>query len=217
MGGAGGVARVRHTKLTMVSSISGATLEKAIKELGEDPEKRLEVIGELRDKLTLWQPDPKDPDEQGLTLHRIEDDKFLLCFLRARKFDVERATKLFVNYYKYRAKHSSMLGEISPEAAKPTLKSNIISVLPNCTKDGCKVLVANLGAFDLEEHPIEHMLKMMLVILDELIQDEETQVHGMVLCDDLAALTLYKMMVLARQEQVAKGLMMQLVQVRTCN
>lgn len=197
----------------MVSTISGVTLEKAMKELGEIPEKRMETIEELRTKLKSWQPNLDDPHEQGLTLQRIEDDKFLLCFLRARKFDVERSTQLFINYFKYRAKYSTMLGEVSSKGAEATLKEKILSVLPHRTKDGCKVMVARLGAFDLDKHPPEAILRMLLVVLDHLIESEETQVHGIVFCEDLAALTFYRMMVLIRKEQISKGMMLELLQV----
>lgn len=197
----------------MVSTISGETLEKAMKELGEIPEKRMDVIEELRTRLMSWEADANDPHEKGLTLHRIEDDKFLLRFLRARKFDLDRSTQLFVNYFKYRAKYRSMLGELTPKGAESTMKEKIVSVLPHRTKDGCKVMVARLGAFDLDEHPPEAILRMLLVLLDHLIEDEETQVHGIVFCEDLAALTFYRMMVLLRKEQITKGMMLELLQV----
>ena len=198
-----------------MSSISGCTLDKATKELGEVPERRMEVIGELRDKLKSWQADPGDPDEKDLTLplNKIEEDSFLLRFLRARKFDIERSTKLFVNYFKYRSKYSSVLGEVSARAAEQTLKANIVSVLPHRSEDGCKIIVAKFGMFDLDEHPIESMLKMMLVILDQLIEDEDTQVHGIVVCEDLGELSFYKMISLIKKEQVAKGLFLELIQV----
>ena len=199
----------------MVSAISGPTLEKAIKELGEDPDRRMEMIEEFRTKLSSWQANPDDPHENGLTLHRTDDDKFLLRFLRARKFDIERSVKLYVNYFKYRAKYSSMLGELSPKAAEATLKQKVLSVLPHRSKEGCKILVARIGGFDLEEYPIEDILKMMLVVLDNLIEEEETQVHGIILCEDLSELTFFKMMSLIRKEQVSKGMMLELVQVRT--
>lgn len=196
-----------------VSNIAGDTLVKAMKELGEVPEERMEMIGKLRTQLEQWTPDPSDPDEEGLTLRRVDDDKFLLRFLRARKFNIERATKLFVNYYKYRQKYSSLLGEITPEAAAHTLEGNIVSVLPHCSKDGSKMLVARFGAIDLDLYPLDDMLRMLLVILDKLIEDEETQVHGIAICEDLAEMSLFKMLAVARKEQVAKGVMFELIQV----
>ena len=199
----------------MASGISGTTLEKARRELNEDPEQRQTKVDELRSKIENWEADSADPDEQGLSFpqNKVEDDRFLLSFLRTKKFDVDRACTLFVNYHKFRRKHAASLGEVTAEAAGHTLQSHIASVLPQRTKNGCKVLVARIGMLDLEQHPIENLMKMMLVILDHLIEDEETQVHGIVVCEDLGEMTFLQMMSMIRKEQVAKGMMMELIQV----
>ena len=70
-----------------ISGISGETLEKARRELGEDPKTKGAVIQELRDKIEQWEP---SPEEEGLMFSR-KDDKFLLRYLRAKKFDTDRA------------------------------------------------------------------------------------------------------------------------------
>ena len=197
----------------MVSSLSGDTLQKAIKELNEVPERRMEHIRELRARLEAWVPDPEDSIEQGLKLSRIDEDKFLLCFLRARKFDLDRTIELFVNYHKFRAKHSHLLGEISVQAAESTLKANIVSVLPVRTLEGSKVLVARLSYIDFEANPLEMVMKMMLVILDKLIEEEDTQVHGIVICEDMQGMTFLQMMGFARKEVLSKGIMLDLLQV----
>ena len=199
----------------MVSTISGATLEKAVKELNEDPERREEQIIELRERLEAWKPNPEDPLEANLQLARIDDDKFLLCFLRARKFDSDRATTLFVNYFKFRAKYAELLGEISAKAAAPTLRENLVSVLPHRTPEGYKVLLLRFGRVDFEEIPTERLLKMMLMILDRVIEEEETQVHGVLICQDLEGLTFMKMMNLLRKEHMSKGIVFELLQVWT--
>ena len=79
-----------------VSTISGSTLEKACRELGEVPATRAAIIEELRGRIAQWEESHAD---EGLTLPR-RDAAFLLRFLRARKFDVERALTLFINYHK---------------------------------------------------------------------------------------------------------------------
>ena len=200
----------------VVSKISGDTLEKAMSELFEVPEQRLDKIRELRSKLESWTPNPDDPHEKELTLPaaRVADDKFLLRFLRARKFDTDRATKLFVNFHKFRHKYSSLLGDITPASAKEILKLNVVSVLPERTIQGCRMVVMRLGNFNFEEHPFQHLLKTMLVILDHLIQEEETQVHGIKMCHDMSDVTFLQIVNMVRQEPVAKGMMMELVQVR---
>jgi len=122
-----------------ISCISGETLEKAQWELGEDPKTRGAVIQELRDKIEQWEP---SPEEEGLTFSR-KDDKFLLRYLRAKKFDTDtcRALQLYVNYHKYRKKYEHVLGEVSPKAAEHILKTGLLSVLPERSRSGCKVVV----------------------------------------------------------------------------
>ncbi len=58
---------------------------------------------------------------------------------------------------------------------------------------------------------------MLLVILDKLIEDEETQVHGIVLCQDLEGLTFMKMMGLLRKEHFSRGILFELLQVSLDN
>ena len=81
-----------------VSSISGETLEKAKRELREVPQERLEAIHELRQSIERCE---RRSNEPGVVFER-KDDKFLLRFLRARKFSLDRALQLYINYYKYR-------------------------------------------------------------------------------------------------------------------
>ena len=79
-----------------ISTISGATLEKAQRELGEDPTTCAVIVEELRGRIAQWEESHTD---EGVSLPR-RDGAFLLRFLRARKFDVERALNLFINYHK---------------------------------------------------------------------------------------------------------------------
>ena len=101
-----------------VSGLSGETLAKAVRELNEpeSEEVRIQIISELRKRLKAWEP--KNSDEEGVTLTRLDEDTFLLRFLRAKKFDVNRAEQLCVNYHKFRHKHAHLLGELTPEAAQ---------------------------------------------------------------------------------------------------
>ena len=82
----------------------------------ESEEVCTQIISELRKRLKAWKS--KNSDEEGVTLSRLDEDKFLLRFLRAKKFDVNRAEQLCVNYHKFRHKHSHLLGELTPEAAQ---------------------------------------------------------------------------------------------------
>lgn len=192
-----------------ISSISGETLEKAQRELGENPETRGAIIQELRDKIEQWEP---SPEEEGLTFSQ-KDDQFLLRYLRAKKFDTERALQLYVNYHKYRKKYADLLGEITPKAAEHILKSGLVSVLPERSKSGCKVVVIRAELWDIDAMPPQDVLKTYLLLLDRLIEEEETQVHGFVFFEDLSGIDFYRIFRLARTEQLQKGVVVELLQV----
>jgi len=192
-----------------ISCISGETLEKARRELGEDPKTRGAVIPELRDKIEQWEP---SPEEDGLTFSR-KDDKFLLRYLRAKKFDTDRALQLYVNYHKYRKKYEQGLGEVFPKAAEHILKTGLLSVLPERSRSGCKVVVIRAVLWDPETMTPGESVKSVLLLLDRLIEDEETQVHGFELVEDLDGVSFYNVFRISRNEHMRKGILVELIQV----
>ena len=196
-----------------LSTITGATLEKAKTELFEDPEKREELVSQLRDKIDNWTPSVEDEDEQAITFER-KDDKFLLRFLRTKKFEVERALQLYVNYYKYRHKYSHLLGELTAKSAEPILRSGLITVLPPTA--GPRVLLFRASCLDFESMAPGHIIKAVLLILDQMLEDEETQVHGVMVIEDLNGFSFLATMKIAGNEAFRKGVMMELIQVCVC-
>lgn len=195
------------------TSLSGPTLEKAMRELNEpgDDETRSKLINELRRRLENWQP--KEKNEEGINFERLDDDKFLLRFLRTKKFDLNRAEQLYINYHTVRRKHSELLGEISLQSAEGVIRSGIITVLPHRTTAGCRVLVARPNKWDMDTVRPEEILKALLVVLDKLLEEEETQVHGIVVFENFEGLPLVQILHLAKTEPIKKGVMLELIQV----
>lgn len=109
----------------------------SVQELFEVPEERAEKIRQLRGKI---EEAAVKEEFEHIQLKR-RDDKFLLCFLRARKFDVDKALQLYLNYYKYRHKHAHYLGDFSPRSVKHVLRSNIFAMLDAPMNSGSKVIV----------------------------------------------------------------------------
>ena len=139
----------------MVSAIRGATLEKArrvgpllaavyctvlcvcVQELCEVPEERLERIGELR---MMIEEVERLPEFEKVSFSR-KDNRFLLRFLRARKFNPERALQLYLNYHKYRHKHSELLGQMDPSSVKHVLKTEFFALLDHPSRCGSRTVV----------------------------------------------------------------------------
>ena len=74
------------------------------------------------------------------------DDAFLLRFLRARKFDYERAYQLLVNYYTVRAENPDVFKDFKPSTIKHVLEDGVSTFLPKRNKDGQAVLFFRPGS-----------------------------------------------------------------------
>lgn len=192
-----------------ISGISGETLEKARSELGEDPLTRKEVIAELRGKIENWKPSKSE--EKGITLTNTEG-RFLLMFLRARKFDVDKAFQLYINYHTFRHKHANMLTDLNLKSVEHVLHSRVIQVLDSRCSDGSKVLCVYPKNWDISAVPFVDNFRATFLILDRLIEDEETQVHGFSVVYNFTDSSFMSMLKVAQSELITKGVLIELLQ-----
>ena len=89
-----------------LGKLSPELIQKAKDELNEDPDTRMHLIEELREK-SKTRPD----------LQIEKADKDLIKFLRARKFDLDRAFELMVVYYETKRDKSELFSDrYSPSA-----------------------------------------------------------------------------------------------------
>jgi len=73
------------------------------------------------------------------------DDAFLLRFLRARKFDYDRAYNLLVSYYTIRASNADMIGRMTPSSVEHVYDSGAVTLLPYRDREGRRILYFNSG------------------------------------------------------------------------
>ena len=78
-------------------------------------------------------------------LHVPTDDKFLLRFLRAKKFDHERAMECIHNMYRMRVANQELFKTMRPSAVRPGLDAGVFTVLPGRDKEGRRILVTRTG------------------------------------------------------------------------
>lgn len=192
-----------------LSKLSGRSLEKARKELNEDPVTRMKSIEELRDRITSWKPSKNE--EKSIVLGSTESE-FLLMFLRARKFDVDKALQLYVNYHAFRLKHSSMLTNLDFKAIEHVLHTGVIKVLDSRFVDGSKAICVYPGKWDSANIPFVDNFRATLLVLDRLVEDEETQVHGFSVIYDFTDSSFMSMLKVAQSELITKGVLMELLQ-----
>ncbi|XP_070539743.1 alpha-tocopherol transfer protein-like [Ptychodera flava] len=166
-----------NSTLPYKCTMSEATLEKAKREVNEDPGTRQQKLNELRD-LFKTRPD----------INFRLDDAFLLRFLRNKKFDVDRAFKMLIHYYKVRKDFPDMFDNYVPSSVKKIFELNTQMVCPGTDKEGRVILVGKIGDWDPEKYALMDGIKAQLLLLETLLADEEVQVHGMVFVADYAGL-----------------------------
>lgn len=108
---------------------------KAREELQEKPEWRLRDVQALRDMILK--------EHSGLRTRL--DDAFLLRFLRARKFDYDRALQLLLNYHSSRRTWPEVFQDLKPSTVKHVLELGFLTVLPRPDPHGRYVLCLRPG------------------------------------------------------------------------
>ncbi|KAF6285046.1 alpha tocopherol transfer protein like [Rhinolophus ferrumequinum] len=165
-----------------VCSLTEELVTKAREELQEKPEWRLRDVQALRDMVRKECPH----------LSTSLDDAFLLRFLRARKFDYDRALQLLINYHSCRRSWPEVFSNLRPSALKDVLASGFLTVLPHTDPRGCHVLCIRPDRWIPSNYPITENIRAIYLTLEKLIQSEETQVNGIVILADYKGVSLSK-------------------------
>ncbi|XP_077369397.1 alpha-tocopherol transfer protein-like isoform X2 [Festucalex cinctus] len=155
-------------------TLSLELVAKAREELQEKPEWRLRDVQALRDMILKEQPN----------LRTRLDDSFLLRFLRARKFDYDRALQLLLNYHAGRKAWPEVFHDLKPSTVKHVLDLGFLTVLPQPDPNGRYILCLRPGKWKANDYPFVDNVRAMYLTLEKLIQPEETQVNGIVILAD---------------------------------
>ncbi|XP_032897366.1 alpha-tocopherol transfer protein-like isoform X1 [Amblyraja radiata] len=163
-----------------VCTLSPQLIAKAQEELQEKPEWRLRDAQALRDMILKEAPNLKT---------RL-DDAFLLRFLRARKFDYDRALKLLLNYHASQKTWPEVFSNLRPSAIKRVLDSGFLTMLPRPDPLGRYILVIRPGRWKISDYPITENIRAIYITLEKLVQSEENQVNGIVILADYGGVAL---------------------------
>lgn len=195
-------------KSEVLSRISGETLEKARRELGEDPETRAALVDDLRTKIEAVKA---NVEYEGVDFAR-SDGPFLLRFLRARKFNLDRALRLYCNYYKFRHKYAHILGDLHPRSVEHVLRCGLLGVSDLRRKDGSVAIHLRPARWEPASVPFTDNFRTMLLLLDKLIEEEETQVHGFSIINNLQNVPFSTIFQLSQTDHMRRGLFLELIQ-----
>lgn len=113
------------------------------------------------------------------------DDEFLLRFLRARKFDYERAFRLLKNYYRLRSENPELYSKYRPSAVLNAFENNLQVMLPDFDQAGRKVFLYQAGNWDPEQCTMDEIFIANQLCLETAVRDAQTQIVGIVSIIDM--------------------------------
>lgn len=164
-------------------ALSEELKEIAYHELGETLEIKRDALEQLRKMLT------DDPSLDSPT-----DDAFLTKFLRARKFDVDKAFKNIKKYFQARKNQLDMFEDLNPASIAFDVvcrKHQLVTLSRGRDSNGIPVAMAKPGTWNTDICSLTDFLRVCAVHLDYLLLDEEVQIKGMVIVWDMKGLGLY--------------------------
>ncbi|XP_070391612.1 alpha-tocopherol transfer protein-like [Dermacentor albipictus] len=154
-------------------------------ELGETAEVKVRCLSRLRELIAGDKP-----------LLCPTDDKFLVKFLRARKYSEEAAFKNIQKYFRVKQTSGDFFKNLSPYtvplgAVLPDHRLMMVSKRKD--PEGRRVAVIKLGSWNTGVCSVTDLMRSALVMAEWALLDEETQVRGVVCVFDLKNLRIMHM------------------------
>ncbi|XP_070533464.1 alpha-tocopherol transfer protein-like [Ptychodera flava] len=167
------------SKKQYVCTLDEKTLDKAKRELNEDPATRQVHLDKLREMFNS-RPDIKFRS----------DDAFLLRFLRCKKFNAERAFKTLVRYYETRRDYKEIYGNFVPSHMNHILEMNVHYLASGRDNEGRRVFLFRPGCVDPQKTNLVTAIATSIMVLEKISEEEETQVNGVVAIGDFTGATM---------------------------
>ena len=168
--------------------LSETSKKRAVEFLNETDERRPECLKRLRHQLDAY-----SASHPHVTFQR-QDDRFLIQFLRARKYDVDKSMSLLKKSAKFRTKNVELFEDVTLDSIRPALEHKAIMILPERDQQGRRVIVYRMNAVNPDLSSPMDLQKAFVFIMNVLIEDEETQVNGYVVMTDYAGTSMSKLM-----------------------
>lgn len=166
-----------------VCTLTEASLEKARKELCEDPKERIGAVNTFRTWI-LQQPHITCPT----------DTEWLLRFLRNAKFSQLRAREKLTYHLKCKTDFNTWFDDIdtTEKGIQAFLSTGYMVPLPGFDDEGRKILLIKEGAIDPHSkvYNVATVMRAIFAYVFHLLRDENVQVNGVVCLSDMTGFSI---------------------------
>ncbi|XP_046438130.1 alpha-tocopherol transfer protein-like [Daphnia pulex] len=126
------------------------------------------------------------------TLEHPIKEELLLCFLRARKYNVDRAFKSLKNYLKMVKNYPELFTNLSAFKLRFQLKEQLQLVYKSRDKQGRRIFIFRAGRWNPKECSLDDIFRCNLFCLQQLASNLDSQINGIVAIVDLENLGLHQ-------------------------
>jgi len=151
-------------------------VNKAVKELNETPDNRDKGLREMKKLIE---------EDKSLTVP-IDDDNFLLRFLRVSKFDSRKAFDTVREYYKWRMLNKEFFSDLQEGNVISFLNEGVVTISRGNASDKPTTLLVSYDNWDSDRFTAEDVLKVAILQIERALEDPHTQVCGIIILVDVS-------------------------------
>ncbi|CAL8141942.1 unnamed protein product [Orchesella dallaii] len=141
-------------------------------------------IGEKEDLIPQYLQELRDAVKDDSDLRIPNDNDFLVRFLRARKYNVERAAKMLKKFFILRRNVNDIAYLLRPSKHISLYKAEAATILKKRDAKGRHVLMLRCALWDAGKYTFDDCLACVFLMLDEATATLDTQYNGITVIID---------------------------------